>query len=129
MKVTVTQRGNYLTASPYALAADFKARGMDKYRAWDEFVKARALRPEISAQEFYGIFGSASPHPLVTRTEIDFQPTHHDTLLGMDCQVTTDERGVHYIVWADGSTGSNPPMHPPTEPRYRHLTPRARRPA
>ena len=125
MKITVTQRRNYMTASAYALAADFKHRGMDKYRAWDEFVKMRGLRPEIDAREFYEIFGSVSPLPLVTRTEIDFQPTHYDTLLGMDCQITTDERGVYYIVWADGSTGSNPPTHPPAEPRFRRPTPAA----
>jgi hypothetical protein len=55
---------NRLTVNAADLAADYKARGMGKYRAWDQFVIDRALRPEIDARSFYGVYESVSADPL-----------------------------------------------------------------
>lgn len=114
-KVRVTTK-NYSTASPRMLAASFKHQGMDKYRAWDEFIKVRGLRPEIDAQSFYAIFDDVSPRPWAS-TEVEFIATHYDTTLGMDCMITED-RGIYHIVWEDGHGGTNPPTMPPTPPRF-----------
>lgn len=96
--------------SAYDLAADFKSRGLDKYVAWDQFIIARGLKPEINAKDFYDIFASVSPKPLNDyRLPVDYKPTHRDTLIDMECQITVDTVGVQHIVWANGHTGSNPP--------------------
>jgi hypothetical protein len=96
--------------SVYDLAADFKSRGLSKYVAWDQFIIARGLKPEINAKDFYKIFASVSPKPLNDfQLPADYKPTHRDTLIDMDCQIDIDAAGVQHIVWADGHTGSNPP--------------------
>lgn len=92
------------------LAADFKSRGLDKYVAWDQFIIARGLKPELDAKDFYALFASVSPKPLNNfRLPVGYNPTHRDTLIDLECQITIDEMGVQHIVWSDGHTGSNPP--------------------
>jgi len=51
---------NRLEAKPSELAADYRSRGMDRQRAWSEFVKDKGLKPGIDAKEFYRIYDSAS---------------------------------------------------------------------
>ncbi len=50
---------NRRAVSYYALAADYKARGMSKQRAWDQLIIDRGLIPGIDAKEFYGIYAAA----------------------------------------------------------------------
>ncbi len=57
---------NRLTANAADLAADYKYRGMDRARAWDQFVIDRALRPDMDAKEFYRLFDSTGAGPLPT---------------------------------------------------------------
>lgn len=48
-------------ASIEDLAADYKARGMDRFRAWSQFVIDRGLRPGIDAKAFYSIYDQVGP--------------------------------------------------------------------
>ena len=122
MKITAKQLPvDYSSASAYELACDFKFQGMDKYRAWSEFVKVRNLKPEINASEFYSIYEDAEPLPLQQVVEIDFKPTHYDRLRKMNCQISLDENGVYHLVWKDGSMGTQPPGHPPSPSRFEPL--------
>jgi hypothetical protein len=109
MKVSIIKTENRLTANAADLAAEYKYRGLDRYLAWDTFVHNRGLKPEMNAKEFYAIFDSASPCPIDERVTVDFEATHMDTLLDVPCQITDDDRGVHYIVWSHGVSGTNPP--------------------
>ena len=109
MKVSITKTANRITANAADLAAEYKYRGFERHYAWDTFVKERGLRPEMSAGEFYTLFDSVTASPIDKRAEVDFEATHMDTMFNVPCQVRDDERGVHYIVWANGLTGSNPP--------------------
>ena len=67
---------NRLTLPVEKLAADYKARGMDKYRAWDQFIIDRALKPEIDAREFYQIFEEVSPNLIRDGFTGEIVPTH-----------------------------------------------------
>jgi hypothetical protein len=40
------------------LAAEYKSRGIDRQRAWSQFVIDRGLNPGIDAKEFYRIYDS-----------------------------------------------------------------------
>ncbi len=107
MKIKRLKPFNKATASE--LAAHFKSRSLDRYQAWDAFIIARGLRPEMNAKEFYAIYDAVAPTPLVEIVDVDFQPTHFDTLLGVTCQIEVDERGVRHIIWEHGACGSDPP--------------------
>jgi len=101
---------NRLTVDPEDLAADYKARGLERTRAWGEFVKDRALQPEMDAKQFYAIFDQVSPARLPGpsyETAADFQATHLDTLTDTKVQITPTDFG-HKLVWEGGMTGSNP---------------------
>ncbi|HOO11514.1 MAG TPA: strawberry notch family protein [Bacillota bacterium] len=67
---------NRLTLPVEKLAADYKARGMDKYRAWDQFIIDRALKPEIDAREFYQIVEEVSPNLIRDGFTGEIVPTH-----------------------------------------------------
>ena len=104
---------------PYSLAADYKARGMDKYRAWNQFIIDRGLKPEIDAKDFYKIYeGVDGVYAHEFKKPDGFIATHHDEYFNRDCQITVDEYGVWSIVWEDGHTGSYPPCNPPEPGRY-----------
>lgn len=118
MKVKVRRYANRLTASASDLAADYKYHGLNKYEAWDRFIRDRGLKPEMNAKEFYAIFESVMPCQIDREVEIEFTPTHIDTLLGVYCQIVDDEEGVHNIVWAHGVTGTCPPNDPTFEKRF-----------
>jgi hypothetical protein len=50
-----------LTASAADLAADYKARGIERQATYSRFVQDRALKPEMDAKEFYAIYDSVTP--------------------------------------------------------------------
>jgi len=47
-----------------ALCADYKARRLERSRAWSQFVIDRSLNPRMDAGEFYSVFDSVSAQPL-----------------------------------------------------------------
>ena len=94
--------------SVYAMAADFKYRGMDKYRAWDQYIINTGLKPQIDAKEFYDIFAGVNPEPLCKyELPYGYCPTHRDMFLNQECMITVQD-GYYSIVWDNGHTGSNP---------------------
>jgi hypothetical protein len=119
---TVTIRGqvNRYTASHADLAADYKARGMERHRAWDQLIIDRGLQPGINAKEFYAIFDNVTACALVGRAEsVGFEATHRDTMFGdIGVSIRVDAQGVYRMVWANGMTGSQPPFMPPDAERF-----------
>ena len=102
------------------MAADYKSRGMDKFRAWDQYIIDMWLKPEINAGEFYDIFNTVTAKslaPVYERPE-GFDATHYDKLLQKDCMITLGRDGVWSIVWENGHTGTYPPCNPPELGRY-----------
>lgn len=112
---------NYLECTNEQLAAHAKYCGMDKYKAWDMYITWLALKPRIDTKEFYAIYAAVDPIELVEIIEVDFSPTHLDNLCNQRCMITQDVFGVYHIVWADGTTGSNPPTYPPDPSRFEPL--------
>ncbi len=105
------------------LASDYKFRGLDKTRAWDQFIIDRSLKPEINAGEFYKIFKSVNPKELknIGRELVDFNPTHIDILLDQYVQIKMIKRDTYFyyeLLWEDGRSGSNPPNHVPEINRF-----------
>jgi hypothetical protein len=91
------------------MAADYKFRRMNKYRAWDQYVIDCGLKPKIDAAEFYDIFEKVTASSLhVYKLPPDYLPTHYDNILKRECQIKIDHNEVVHIVWSDGHTGSNP---------------------
>lgn len=110
--------------SVYSIASECKALGMDKYRAWDELIIRRGLRPGMNSDEFYAIFEAVTAKPKEIILPGDFTPTHFDTLLQKKCQLKQMD-GYYEIVWEDGHTGSCPfGLHDPErfEELVRHET-------
>ena len=95
--------------SVYTLASRYKAQGMDKCRAWDQYIIDMGLRPQIDAKEFYAIFAVADAHDDRNKLPDGWTATHRDIYYDRLCQVTVDDYGVRHIVWDNGCTGSNPP--------------------
>lgn len=118
MKTIVRKQPNYFKASAAEIAADIKARGIGRDAAWSEYVKLRALRPDISAKEFLELFNNVAPASLVKTEQVDFEPTHIDTFLDLLCRITERKDGVFEIIWSNGMTGTNPPTYPPEESRF-----------
>jgi len=118
MKLTI--RKPTQTVDPRELADIFALRGYDKYRAWDMYITATGLKPEINAKEFYKIFANANPARAneFDEVEVDYTPTHIDILKNMECQITERADGVFEIMWENGQYGSNPPDYPPEEDRF-----------
>lgn len=121
MKVFITKFANRFTATAAELASGYKYRGFTRYYAWNMFVKDRGLRPELTSRQFYKIFDSVSASPIDKQCEVEFEATHMDTMLNLPCQVQDDERGVHYIVWSNGMSGSNPPCDTTFHERFVRL--------
>lgn len=119
--VTINLHISRLSASTEELAADYKARGMDRREGFNQLIKDRNLQPGVDAKDFFAVYDSVQPCLLVSTAVVGFEPTHFDTLKKVSCQITKDERGVFRMVWADGSTGSNPPVSPPPPDRYKAL--------
>jgi hypothetical protein len=121
-QVLVTQPVNRLTASAYALASDYKWRRMNRNLAWSSFIIDRALKPEMSASDFHDLFDRVSASPLQGAVEsVSFEPTHIDTLVEgkhTPVQIKEQSNGVFAMIWANGSTGSQPPCYPPDPKRF-----------
>ena len=110
LKVNVLICPDWSECPAETLAAHLKHVGNDRYLAWDRFIILRALKPEINADKFFAIFDRVAPCSAFYEKAVDFIPTHTDTFMkGIECMVWDDERGVHFIVWRDGHTGSHPP--------------------
>lgn len=67
--ITNHYTGNRKNLSAAALAADYKARGIERSRAWSQFVIDRALNPGIDAKDFYAYYDSVVPKLLVDEVE------------------------------------------------------------
>ena len=108
-------------ASVISLASDYKARGLDRHKAWDAFVIDRLLNPEIDARKFYQIYDSVISLRLDEIKTFSFNPTHLDIIIKDRprlVQITKNDNGVYHLIWEDGSTGTNPPCFPPETNRF-----------
>lgn len=105
----IAQPYNPLTIPASELAGEYKSRLYRRDYAFDRFVADRALKPELSAKEFYKLFDAAQPVPIEHYIDVDFQPTHYDTMLSQKCMVSLDEFGVRRVIWEDAHYGSHPP--------------------
>jgi hypothetical protein len=121
MNITTTWRADRKTANAADLAAQYKALGYDKYKAWDMFVIDRSLKPEMNAKDFYALFASVSAANMDRRVSVDFQPTHLDAFGPLECQITETATGFD-ILWADGHTGHNPLIYPPEPERFTKIS-------
>jgi len=105
--------------SVHDLAADYKYRGYDRYRAWDQLIIDRGLVPGIDAKDFYKIFDATDAYPInETGPKSDLQWTHFDKLYGCRCEMITRDDEVIEIQWENGHYGGYPPCNPPEEGRY-----------
>lgn len=118
MEVSVLNNKIRATTNAADLIADYKFHGIDKQVAWGKFVIDRLLRPEMNAKDFYALYEKTAPAMFECFSTLTMVPTHHDNVLGIDCQISERDDGVFMIVWADGHTGSNPPIYPPDPDRY-----------
>ena len=113
---------NFREISVQALAADYKYRGLNRHRAWDQLVIDCGLVPGIDAKDFYKIFDAVEPSPLIKdEPPSDFKPTHFDNYWGCKCEIITRDDGVIEIRWENGHYGGYPPCNPPEEGRYTEL--------
>jgi hypothetical protein len=104
---------NRFTANAADLAADYKARGINRQATYSMFVMDRALKPEISAKEFFAIFDIVSPSMIKELGDFPFHPTHWDKELKEYVEIFQDkETGVYTLIWAHGHKGTNPPSFP-----------------
>ena len=111
-KVTVTPSVVRGTASAADLAADYKARGIDRQEAWSRFVQDKNLKPGMDAKEFYSIYDRVVPQELAGIPQIvDFQPTHFDEFKNALVAVTESEYQWR-LLWPDGATGGYPKNQP-----------------
>ncbi|MBO8161344.1 MAG: hypothetical protein H0Z24_06870 [Thermosipho sp. (in: Bacteria)] len=101
-----------LTANVGDLIADYKARGFNKYKAWDMYIKDKQLKPEIDAKEFYKLYETVAPklfkdNEVIIKGEI--QPTHilKEKNSNIRRKIQILEEGDNYIRWIDeyGITG------------------------
>ena len=118
MKITIRVYPNRTTASPQELASEYKVQGLDKYVAWDQFIKDRNLKPEIDAKEFYKIYSGVEPAALLKLKEIDFFPNLIDLVCNQRVEAHCDECGVWSMTWEDGTVGSFPPCDPPDPEKF-----------
>jgi hypothetical protein len=103
-----------LTASAEDLAADYKAKGYSAQTAYGQFVKDRALKPEMDAKEFSKIFNSVSPKLLrgetVTTKASEFSMVLKETFSDKPKRVKVVKKDENSIQWIadNGMTGSTP---------------------
>jgi hypothetical protein len=100
-----------LTASAADLAADYRARGIERQASYGQFVKDRNLRPEISAREFYAIFDAVTPSLFVEHQIVgDTTPTHILTYTdGRTRDIQLVEANGSFVRWiSDNGSGSDP---------------------
>ena len=125
MQIKVNIQLERSKASVMGLVSDYKARGLDRYKAWDAFLIDRSLKPEIDAKKFHQIYDSAISSRLDETKVVSFNPTHLDYLIEGNprfVQITKQDNGVYHLIWEDGSTGTNPPCFPPEITRFIPIT-------
>ena len=104
------------------MAAGYKFDGMDKYRAWDQYIIDMGLKPQINSSEFYSIFQTVTAKPLREyKLPTGYKRTHFDNLLKKHCMMTVNRDGVYDIIWEDGHTGGYPPCYPPEPGRFEEV--------
>lgn len=106
----ITVRGDRATASAEELVADYKYRGINVHKAWDEFVKDRSLRPEINKPKLSAIYATVSPVSLDEVVDVPFTPTHYSALFGFT-QIKKNAGGWFEILFEGGTTGTNPAQY------------------
>jgi hypothetical protein len=110
---TVRHRSRHL-ATAATLAADYKAQGIDRQRAFSQFVIDRSIKPELGARDFYAVYDSVSPQRFVEiEIEGEIEITHvlvetyaldHPKRI---CLVSEDDHAIGWIT-EYGMTGATP---------------------
>ena len=103
---------------PYKTAAEFKAQKIGRQESWSRWIQITGLNPGMDAKDWYAIYDSAIAYHECLSRPADFETTHFDELLQRDVEIKQDARGVYFIRWDDGHTGSNPPCNPPDPQRF-----------
>ncbi len=94
------------------LASKYKSLGYEPYYAWDRYVADTGLKPIVDAKEFYRIYANTTAEITGANLPKNWVPTHIDTLFNRMVQIK-HENGVYYMVWDNGTTGSDPEsLHP-----------------
>jgi len=107
MQVETIIRIQRLTARAADLAADYRARGLNRFVAWDTFVKDRALKPEMGAKKFYALYESVVPCYLDNIISVPWEPTHWDTFLDWPVQIKRRD-DCWQLLRQNGANGSEP---------------------
>lgn len=95
---------NRLTATIKQLCSQYKVEGLNKYKAWNQFVVDRANKPEVNKIEFWSIFANTQPIELVELELVPFKPTHYDSLRKKYVQIIMTDNWE--MLWEDGETDS-----------------------
>lgn len=75
-KLTVRSMVPDSDLSDRELAQRIKTYTQDNRVAFGLYVKARALKPNMSAKDFYELFDSVGPNAHVQQRTVEFKPTH-----------------------------------------------------
>lgn len=97
------------------LLDDYVARGLEVSAAFNELVRDRDLRPDVSMPQFRAMYEDATPRKLPIReTVIPFHATHFDRLTGQFLQATPKPGGrTLTLVWESGMTGEQATLDAP----------------
>ncbi len=95
-KPDVTIHESRLNANAADLAADYKARGIETNAAYSQFVRDRALKPEMDAKEFINIYNSVTPKLFEPKKPKLAKPTKPEI------EVTIKGEEVEFIVTSEG---------------------------
>jgi len=96
----------------------YKYLGFTSEQAWNQWIIVTGLRPGIDAREFFKEYGFAIARDRDRSLPNGWRATHYDYQRRRFVQITTGPDGVHYLIWDDGSKGSNPPKIKPSNPRF-----------
>jgi hypothetical protein len=100
--------------TPEQLAADYKARGVDRQAAYSKFIQDMALSPGMDAKEFFKIFDKVTPKQLKRTVGVEaVEPTHiirykDKRFTPKKVQITSETDAVVKWVSDIGQTGSDP---------------------
>jgi hypothetical protein len=97
-----------------------KAMGKRMQDSYGLFVRERNLKPEIDMKQFVKIWDSVGANPYNKAEPREFTPTHLDTLLNKQVQITDDGKAYN-MLWEDGHTGTDPKQFFNSE-RYKPLS-------
>ena len=122
--VVVGRKKSRNTADASDLAADYKARGIERNASYSQFVKDRNLNPGMNASEFYKVFDRATPARFEESTggdRVKFSPTHWDNLTESYVQITPDATGRREMLWETGNHGADVASMPFDTSRYEEI--------